>query len=88
MNITTSIRMNNSIYYPAIPFNPYKCKYVPKSHAPVCGSDGKNYPNKWHLMCAQNREYGIRLNLQLQHYEPCFPWERLGIKISTFLFVS
>lgn len=79
--------MNRSIYGTAIPFDPYKCKYVPKSRAYVCGSDGKNYPNKWHLMCTQKEEYGIRLNLQLEHYGHCFPWEEFGIKNSTILFV-
>lgn len=65
--------MNKSIYGTAIPFDPYKCKYVPQSRSYVCGSDGKNYPNKWYLMCDQKTEYGIRFNLQLQHYGHCFP---------------
>lgn len=88
LNIETLMRMNKSIYGTAIPFDPYKCKLVPQSRAFVCGSDGKSYTNQWYLMCTQKEEYGIRLNLQLQHDGRCFPWEAFGISNSTMLFVS
>lgn len=53
---------------------------------PVCGTDGKDYPNISWLRCAQEEEYGKRVNLQFKHYNRCWIWERIGIE--TLLFVS
>lgn len=69
-------------------FNKYNCTYVPLGLVYVCGSDGKTYTNIYRLWCAQNKEYGKRVNLQLKHEWRCFIWESYGIETTTFLFVS
>lgn len=69
-------------------FDPVTCTNVPKPYRPVCGTDGKNYVHKYGLMCAQHREYGKRINLQLSHFGKCYLWEEYGISNSTILFVS
>lgn len=54
----------------------------------VCGTDGDSYINRSELQCAQEREYGKRVNLQLNHIGLCWRWERYGLSTSTFCLVS
>lgn len=98
MNIKTLIRMNNIncinfvvILFVLRPseskhafFNPVNCTNAPKGLVYVCGTDGKTYKNQFILRCAQNKEYGKRVNLELSHRGFCSPWE----ENTTILFVS
>lgn len=88
--IFLSTRANAYVWNASVPhiFDPVTCTYVPLVALDVCGTDGKTYPNKFHLMCAQHEEYGKRINLQMSHLSKCYPWEEYGIATSTILFVS
>lgn len=68
-------------------FNPVNCTNVPRGLVYVCGTDGKTYKNEAFLRCAQHKEYGKRVNLEISHGGFCYPWEEY-IGNTTILFVS
>lgn len=95
-NIKTLIRMHEIIYInffviaisasASATARIYNCAYVPQSLAYVCGSDGKTNKNIYHFWCAQQREYGVRVNLQLERPWLCFIWESYDIEIISCIY--
>lgn len=52
-----------------------------------CGTDGKTYIADGSFGCAQNGEYEQRVNLQLKHKGPCWPWQHYGKDIEVFFTI-
>lgn len=53
----------------------------------VCGTDGKTYEDNGSFKCTQNKEYGKRVNLQLKHEGPCWPWQNHSDHIKFFFMI-
>lgn len=51
----------------------------------LCGTDGKTYEDNGFFKCAQNGEYGKRVNLQVKHEGPCWPWQNHSDFIISFV---
>lgn len=61
-----------------------KCE-IAYVNSPVCGTDGVTYGNIWALWCAQKKEYGKSINLQLKHEEACWFWQRINFELYAIL---
>lgn len=66
----------------------FRNKFLLVPGVPVCGTDGKTYPNRFSLECKQDEEYLISVNLQRRHYGRCFMWEEYGFEITTIILVN
>lgn len=53
----------------------------------VCGTDGQTYKDNGSFQCAQNGEYGKRVNLQVKHEGPCWPWQHHSDHIKYFFVI-
>ena len=63
----------------------YKCETTYAAYPGlICGTDGKTYEDDGSFACAQNKEYGKRINLQLKHDGPCWPWQHYRHDIKKF----